>query len=171
MKTEIFYDTIQIDKNKTSELKTNDWKQVRASVICDIVRGEGMSEEHNRHRVMFSLGDMIFEYDEDKNQKNIKKHGLPLSVGARVFFDDYRIELDDTDHSDYEQRFDVIGSIAVASFKEEMVNYSANEEILFVVYTERGTITQEGKKIDVTRLISVRFANNFERGVYYANRR
>ena len=123
-----------------------------------------MPDNYDRH-IMFSLGDMVFEYDEEKNQKNIKKHGLPLALGARVFFDDYRVELDDTGHSDYEQRFDVIGSTSAG------MGYIGNEEILFVVYTERDTITDEGTDIDVTRLISLRFANNFERGVYYANRR
>ena len=123
-----------------------------------------MSDYIDRH-VMFSLGDMVFEYDEEKNQKNIKKHGLPLSIGARVFFDDFRVELDDTEHSNCEQRFDVIGSSSVG------IGYAGLDEILFVVYTERDTITESGEDIDITRLISVRLANNFERGVYYANRR
>ena len=52
-----------------------------------------MPQEFDRH-VIFQLGDMVFEYDEEKNKTNLKKHGLPLSVGARVFFDDYRVELD-----------------------------------------------------------------------------
>ena len=123
-----------------------------------------MSDSDNRH-VMFSIGDMVFEYDEEKNQKNIKKHGLPLSLGARVFFDDYRVELYDTAHSNEERRYDVIGSSTAG------IGYIENDEILFVVYTERDKITDEGTEIDVTRLISVRLANNFERGVYYANRR
>lgn len=95
----------------------------------------------------------------------LSQHGLPLSIGARVFFDDFRIELDDTLHGDAEQRYDVIGS-SIAG-----IGYTGNDEILFVVYTERETITEEGVDIEVTRLISVRLANNFERGVYYANRR
>ena len=49
--------------------------------------------------------------------------------------------------------------------------HSVSDEILFVVYAERDTITNEGAEIEITRLISVRLANNFERGVYYANRR
>ena len=51
------------------------------------------------------------------------------------------------------------------------VGYIGNDEILFVVYTERDKITDEGIEIDITRLISVRLGNNFVRGVYYANRR
>ena len=40
-------------------------------------------------------------------------------------------------------------------------------DILFVVYTERVKMNQNGEKIDVTRLISARQATNFERGLYY----
>ena len=35
--------------------------------------------------VKFSLGGMVFEYDEVKNQKNIQKHGISLKSAARVF--------------------------------------------------------------------------------------
>lgn len=40
-------------------------------------------------------------------------------------------------------------------------------DIIFVVYTERVQIDGDEEKIDVTRLISARFATNFERGLYY----
>lgn len=40
-------------------------------------------------------------------------------------------------------------------------------EILFVVYTERIRVEENGEKTDVTRLISARLATNFERGLYY----
>ncbi len=41
------------------------------------------------------------------------------------------------------------------------------DDILFVVYTDRIKILQDGKEVDVTRLISARFATDFERGMYY----
>jgi len=40
-------------------------------------------------------------------------------------------------------------------------------DILFVVYTERDMLDKEGRKTEVTRLISARLATNFERGLYY----
>lgn len=43
--------------------------------------------------VQFSLGDMLFEYDEEKNRKNIEKHGISFMVAARIFFDYDRIEM------------------------------------------------------------------------------
>ena len=42
--------------------------------------------EDNR-MVSFSLGGMAFEYDDNKNQINIKKHGISFKSAARIFFD------------------------------------------------------------------------------------
>ncbi len=54
--------------------------------------------EDNR-MVSFSLGGMAFEYDDNKNQINIKKHGISFKSAARIFFDYDRIEFYDEDHS------------------------------------------------------------------------
>ncbi|WP_432648266.1 hypothetical protein, partial [Mitsuokella sp.] len=40
-------------------------------------------------------------------------------------------------------------------------------EILFVVYTDRVQVEEDGSKSDVTRLISARLATDFEWGLYY----
>ena len=124
--------------------------------------------------VMFSLGGMLFEYDEEKNQANIKKHGISFRSAARVFFDYDRIELYDEENSVEEDRFDTIGdtsagTLAGGSTVIGNVEPSGNQinDILFVVYTERVRIEANGQKTDVTRLISARLATNFERGLYY----
>lgn len=62
--------------------------------------------------VSFSLGDINFEYDEVKNQRNIEKHGLSLRNAARVFFDYDRIELYDEENSREEDRYDTIGDLS-----------------------------------------------------------
>ena len=38
---------------------------------------------------------MAFEYDDNKNQINIKKHGISFKSAARIFFDYDRIEFYD----------------------------------------------------------------------------
>ena len=86
---------------------------------------------------------MKFEWDEDKNQLNLKKHGIDFETAMLVFNDLQRIEIYDTEHSIYEDCYNTIG----------MVN-----DVLFVVYTER--------KQNI-RLISARLANNTERSIYY----
>ena len=127
--------------------------------------------ENNRY-ISFSLGDMHFEYDEEKNIKNIEKHGISFKNAARVFFDYDRIELYDEENSEREERFDIIGDLSVGYLSspqstDMMIGNVGKDDILFVVYTERVKRTENGNEIDVTRLISARYATNFEGGLYY----
>ena len=49
--------------------------------------------ETNANRIVtFTMGGMIFEYDDEKNRKNIEKHGISFKTAARIFFDYDRIE-------------------------------------------------------------------------------
>lgn len=48
-----------------------------------------------------------------------------------------------------------------------MIGSIAKDDVLFVVYTERIKKNDNGVEMDVTRLISARYATNFERGLYY----
>lgn len=88
---------------------------------------------------------MDFEWDEEKNLANIKKHdGISFQIAIRVFLDDNRIEMYDTKHSISKDRYNVIGKV---------------EQLLFVVYTERDTET--------IRIISARKATKEECNEYY----
>ena len=127
--------------------------------------------------VSFSLNGMLFEYDEEKNRTNIKKHGISFRSAARVFFDFDRIEFYDEENSTEEDRYDTIGdnsagnllSVSGSSTMIGNVEAFAGEvnDILYVVYTERIRAEINGKKQEVIHLISARMATNFERGLYY----
>lgn len=120
--------------------------------------------------VRFSLRNLIFEYDEEKNRKNIEKHGISFKTAARVFFDYDRIEMYDEEHSAEEDRYNTIGDASAAEstiIGNLCVEGSHRNDILFVVYTERELVAQNGRPTEITRLISVRLATNFERGLYY----
>ena len=53
----------------------------------------GIYMEYKEERyVEFSLAGIQFEYDAEKNKKNIEKHGISFKSAARVFFDYDRIE-------------------------------------------------------------------------------
>ncbi len=89
---------------------------------------------------------MLFEWDEEKYNTNIKKHGIRFEVAAKVFFDKNRIEKIDTKHSSSEEeRYITIGMV---------------EKVLFVSYTERAYSI---------RLISARKAEKEEIDEYYKN--
>lgn len=132
----------------------------------------------NDHYVRFELGGILFEYDENKNQKNLKDHGLSFRNAARVFFDYDRIEFYDEDNSVYEDRYDTIGDLSAGfigngfSRGEVLIGNirafpNEPEEIVFVVYTERPADEVSKTEETVIRLISARLATNFERGLYY----
>lgn len=87
-----------------------------------------------------------FEWDDNKEQINIAKHGIDFTTAARVFEDENRLELYDEAHSDTEDRYITIGEINGVAI------------VVFVVYTERG---------DAIRLISARKATKQERRAYY----
>ena len=86
--------------------------------------------------------DLIFEWDEEKNRTNQKKHKIDFQTAALVFEDERRIEIYDEQHSVFEDRYRTIGMV---------------DDILFVVYTERR---------DRIRLISARLATQKERSLY-----
>ena len=89
---------------------------------------------------------MKFEWDDEKEKINIAKHGLDFTTAARVFKDEYRLEIYDDKHSDTEDRYITIGIIDNIAY------------VVMVVYTERE---------DAIRLISARKATKRERSKYY----
>lgn len=91
---------------------------------------------------------MQFEWDEEKDKQNQKKHnGISFEIASHVFADPYMIEIYDKDHSTEEDRFIAIGEV---------------HKVLYVVFTERG----ENK-----RIISARQATKTEEALYYGNRK
>jgi uncharacterized DUF497 family protein len=89
--------------------------------------------------------ELVFEWDPEKERDNIKEHGIDFKTEERAFYDYHRMERHDDDSSDDEDRWQTMGLY---------------EDVIFVVFTERG---------DVTRIISARIAEPFEKRIYYGN--
>ena len=87
--------------------------------------------------------ELEFEWDDEKNTANVKKHGIDFEDAILVFNDENYIEFYDPAHSEEEDRYNIIGLV---------------EDVLFVVYTERK------QRI---RIISARLATAMERRMYY----
>ena len=86
-----------------------------------------------------------FEWDDEKNQINIKKHGVSFDEAKTVFYDeDAWLEYDEA-HSSEEERFRLLGCSLMGN-------------ILIVVHCIR--------KGDVLRIISSRKANKNEIKIY-----
>lgn len=85
----------------------------------------------------------MYEWDSEKEALNIQKHGLDFDTAVLVFEDEDYIEWYDAEHSETENRYNVLGMV---------------HDVLFVVYTERR---------ENIRIISARVATKQERSLYY----
>ena len=134
-------------------------------------KGEVFEAKWGREVYYFFLGDMLFEYDPNKNKKNIEKHGISFRSAARVFFDYDRLEFYDEENSEDGDRYNTIGDISFGLTKvkdnDATIGLVGKDDIIFVVYTERIEKRKKGIEETVTRLISARYVTNFERGLYY----
>ncbi len=53
---------------------------------------------------------MNFEWDENKNQTNIKKHGIDFREACYVFADPFALSMPDDEHSHNEDRWLLLGA-------------------------------------------------------------
>jgi uncharacterized DUF497 family protein len=94
----------------------------------------------------------MFEWDENKNLINIKKHGVDFNIAWTAFNDIHAIVEIDYEHSYSEERLNLIG------FDEE-------SKLLFVCHCDRGS-----DENSIIRLISARKADKTETDLYWRER-
>ena len=90
---------------------------------------------------------LTFEWDTQKAESNIEKHGVSFEEASTVFRDSLSFTIDDPLHSMVEERMVQIG-------------ISHKNRLLVVVHTER---------MDNIRIISARKATKKERNNYESN--
>ena len=91
-----------------------------------------------------------FEWDDEKDRANIRKHGVSFEEASTVFNDEYGIFIADPDHSESEDRFLLIG-------------FSETARLLLVCHCYRQSDL-------VIRIISARKATKREEAVYFSKR-
>ncbi|GIL15811.1 MAG: membrane protein [Chloroflexota bacterium] len=95
-------------------------------------------------QVVYQIQGREFEWDSEKAESNILKHGVTFQEGAEVFFDPFYRTGDASLDEDEEVRDFIIG-------------YSFSNRLLLAVYIER---------VQRTRMISVRPVTRTERKKY-----
>ncbi|MCD8039091.1 MAG: BrnT family toxin [Lachnospiraceae bacterium] len=93
------------------------------------------------------MDNINFEWDENKNQINKKKHGISFSEALTVFYDNNAVLFDDPEHSINEDRFLIIG-------------LTENDNVCIVSHCYRSND-------NIIRIISARKATKSEKQVYY----
>lgn len=90
---------------------------------------------------------IIFEWDDNKNIINKKKHNISFEEAQTVFYDDQALLIADPEHSENEERFIILG-------------FSKKANLLVVCHCYRSAET-------VIRIISARKATKKESEEYY----
>jgi uncharacterized DUF497 family protein len=89
---------------------------------------------------------ITFEWDENKEASNRKKHGVSFQEAQTVFYDDFAVQFFDEEHSSHEQRFLMLGM-------------STGARLLLVCHCERSGG-------NIIRIISARKATKQESKFY-----
>lgn len=92
------------------------------------------------------MSQLLFEWDNEKNKINQKKHGISFEEAKTVFYDDNAIQFWDEDHSEGEDRFLLLGR-------------SSKMRILLIIHCFR-------ERESIIRIISARKATQKESQEY-----
>lgn len=93
--------------------------------------------------ILYRLQGVEFEWEEEKAENNLQKHGVAFEEAAEVFFDPFYQTGD--------------ASVDENEGREFIIGYTFAQRLLLAVYTERG---------ERTRIISARPATRLERKLY-----
>ncbi len=79
------------------------------------------------------MGGIQFKWDEKKNRKNMREHGVSFEEAQTVFLDENALRFFDPDHSEEEDRFIMLG----ISFKPRVLVvchcYRENDEAIRLI--------------------------------------
>jgi hypothetical protein len=83
--------------------------------------------------------DLIFDWDENKNQINQKKHGISFAEASSVFLDENAILFDDPEHSDDEERFLLLGMSENANVCIVCHCYRESDAVIRIISARKAT--------------------------------
>lgn len=80
-----------------------------------------------------------FEWDENKNRINKKKHHISFEEAKSVFEDVEALIIDDPDHSQEEERFIILGFSNRANLLVVCHCYRANDSVIRLISARKAT--------------------------------
>ena len=84
--------------------------------------------------------DMLrFEWDENKNEINKKKHGVSFDEAKTVFYDENALLISDPEHSQDEERFIILGLSKKANLLVVCHCLRASETVIRIISARKAT--------------------------------
>ena len=96
------------------------------------------------------IDDIRFEWDENKNNTNKRKHKVSFEEAKTVFEDVEALVIDDPDHSEEEERFIILGFSSKANLLVVCHCYRMDDTVIRIISARKAT-TRESKQYNDMR--------------------
>lgn len=83
-----------------------------------------------------------FEWDENKNEINKKKHKISFEEARTVFYDESALVIDDPEHSEGEDRFIILGLSKRANLLVVCHCYRESDTVIRIISARKATKTE-----------------------------
>lgn len=88
------------------------------------------------------MGMIRFEWDENKNRINLRKHGVSFGEAKTVFYDDAALVIDDPEHSEEEERFIILGLSTQANLLVVCHCCRESDTVIRIISARKATKTE-----------------------------
>ena len=88
------------------------------------------------------MEEIKFEWDENKNSINQKKHHISFDEAKSVFYDENALLIDDPEHSEEEERFIILGTSRKANLLVVCHCYRQSETVIRIISARKATKTE-----------------------------
>lgn len=82
---------------------------------------------------------ITFEWDNNKNEINKRKHKISFEEAQTVFYDDEALLIDDPEHSQDEARFIILGLSKKANLLVVCHCYRASDTVIRIISARKAT--------------------------------
>ena len=94
---------------------------------------------HNYNIIMDCIK---FEWDNNKNELNKKKHKISFEEAQTVFYDSEALVIDDPEHSELEDRFIILGLSKKVNLLVVCHCYRESDSVIRIISARKATTTE-----------------------------
>ena len=89
------------------------------------------------------MNNIRFEWDENKNRANQRKHKISFDEAKTVFYDENARLIPDPDHSENEERFIIMGMSSNLHMLVVVHCYKENNEVIRIISARKVTRNEQ----------------------------
>lgn len=91
------------------------------------------------------MDNLVFEWDENKNKINQRKHKISFEEAKTVFYDEEALVIDDPEHSEQEERFIILGQSSRANLLVVCHCYREADSTIRIISARKATKTESNQ--------------------------